>query len=86
MNKAIIILIITVICSCGGNPPSRVYVTGKKIIPENETTSEQTEYCLFIKRVNGTKFSFGSVEERIIHVDKESYDKLKLYDTLKNRY
>lgn len=69
--------------SCGGHPPSRVYVTGKTIAPESGTT---IRYCLFIKRVNGTKFFFGTTIERIIDTDKESYYKLKVGDTLKNRY
>ena len=76
-------MILVIMCSCGGNPPSRVYVTGKQIAPESGTT---IRYCLFIKRVNGTKFFFGSAVERIIDTDKESYYKLKVGDTLKKRY
>ena len=73
--------------SCGGNPPSRVYVSGKKHIPEQETVdwNPDGEYCLFIKRVNGTTFCFGN-KERILIVAKESYDKLKVGDTLERKY
>jgi hypothetical protein len=82
MYKAILIMFITM-CSCVGNPQSRVYVTGKQIAPESGTT---LRYCLFIKRVDGTKFFFGTTIERIIDTDKASFDKLKVGDTLKNKY
>jgi len=73
--------------SCGGHPPSRVYVSGKKHIPEQETSTyvHDGEYCLFVKRVNGTTFCFGA-KETILIVTKESYDKLKVGDTLERKY
>lgn len=84
----IIVIIISVMMFSCGDPPSRVYVTGHRHIPYeggDGATFQNEQWLIFIKRVNGTNFSFRS-KERIISTDKESYYKLKIGDTLKNEY
>lgn len=86
MNKVIFILLFFLF-SCG-DKPSRVYVTGHRHIPYeggDGATFQNEQWLIFIKRANGTNFSFRS-KERIIETDKESYSKLKIGDTLKKEY
>ena len=76
-------------CSCG-DKPSKVYVTGHRHIPYESgdgATFQNEQWLIFVKRANNTEFDYitGS-KERIIETDKESYYKLKVGDTLKNRY
>ena len=85
--KFLLLIISFCFLSCG-DEPSRVYVTGHRhIFPESGdgATFQNEEWLIFVKRVNGTNFNFHS-KERILSVDKESYYKLKVGDTLKNKY
>jgi hypothetical protein len=63
---------------------SKCIVTGKRYMPAESgdgATFENERNLIYIKRLSGKPFLFGSTET-ILNVDKSSYSKLKVGDTL----
>lgn len=90
-NNANVLLCLVFFCLLGCEPESnkaRCVVTGKRYMPAESgdgATFENEKNLIYIKRLNGKPFLFGATET-ILDVDRESYLKLKIGDTLAKKH
>jgi hypothetical protein len=84
---ALLCIILTFAGCFPSKEKSQVRITEKKYVPEyfRGAYSEDEKYLLYVQRTNGTAFVFGN-GTCIVETNKECYDKLKIGDTLADKY